>query len=83
MYIVTIREVRPVVTAATLLPTECRSGYQATHRQDAGGPPVVWIERLMSLESHVEILPRRLEHSQRARQPVTIPEQTDVLPHDA
>ena len=83
MYIVTIREVRTVVTAATLFPPERRPRDQAAHRQDARRPPVLRIERWTVLEPRVEFLPRRFEHGQGARQAVAIPEQADVLPHQS
>ena len=82
VYIVTIGEVRTVVTAAALLPPERGTGDQSAHRQDACRPPVFRIERLIVLESSVEILPAGFESRQRARQAVAIPEEADVLPHD-
>jgi len=83
VYIVTIREIRPVVAAPAFLSPKRRAGDEAAHRQNTCRPPVARIERLILLQSCIEIVPRRIKDGQRPHQPFAIPEESDVPPHDA
>src|SRR3954462_4097542 len=81
VYIVTIGEVGAVVPAAALFAAQRGARNQASDREDTRRPPVVGVEDAPLAERRVQFLPGRFKERQRARQPITIAKEPNVLPH--